>query len=30
MERLQSGKIPKEVKDVIKKEKKFTSKAAFI
>jgi D-alanine-D-alanine ligase-like ATP-grasp enzyme len=30
MERLQNGEIPKEVQDVIKKEKKYTSNAAFI
>lgn len=30
MEKLQKGKLPQEYKDVIHKEKKFTSKKAFI
>ena len=30
MEKLQKGKIPQEYKDVIHKEKKFTSRKAFI
>ena len=30
MDKLQSGIVPKEYKSIIQKEKKFTSKAAFI
>lgn len=30
MEKLQKGKLPKEYRDIVYKEKKFTSKKAFL